>query len=125
MHEQLQPIQLPTLREYDFRSKAPAVGWLISFVRRGLYSLTAKWALRVLIAQQNQVNVVIAQRLNEYDQRLNEFDARLLEQDRDLTHMIRVMAELQIQLRAQLRSSDSPALGLEKFGTQAPVSPRR
>ncbi len=124
MNDQLQPIPLAVLHEHDFRSKVPIVGPLISRVRRGLYSLTAKWAMRVLIEQQNQVNAIIAQRLNENDQRLREFDARLLEQDRDLTHLIRTTAELQIQLRAQLRSSSSPVPGLETPGTQAPVSPR-
>jgi hypothetical protein len=62
--------------------------------------------------------------LLEFDARLLEFDARLLEQDHDLTHAIRTTAELQIQLRAQLRSSGSPATGLETPGTPASVPPR-
>jgi GT2 family glycosyltransferase len=63
-------------------------------------------------------------RLIEFNARLIEFDARLIEQDHDLTHSIRASAELQIQLRAHLRSSGSPLPELEPSGTQAPVSPR-
>jgi GT2 family glycosyltransferase len=166
MPEPFPPLDVPALREHEFRSNVPVVGPLITGVRRALYSLTAKWPLRVALDQQTHINQQLAQRLLEHDTRLSryetqlrehetqlrefdvrqhefearlsefearliehtarlsEFDARLIEQDRDLTHLIRAGAELQIQWRAQLRSGGSPVSGLETSETQEPVSSR-
>jgi len=119
LDNQLHPIRLPVLHEHNFRSSVPVIGPLISFVRRGLYTFTAKWALMVLIDQQNHVNDLIAQYLN----RLQEFDARLIEQDRDLTHLARSLTETQIQLRSCLKAIESPSPIIEARGTQSSVSP--
>ena len=92
MDDQSHSGQLPVLHEHDFRSSVPMAGRFIQWVRRGLYGLTAKWSVRVVIDQQNQINQTIAQYLQEYE-------ARLIEQDRDVVHLARLVAELEMQQR--------------------------
>jgi len=99
MDDQLYPIQLPALHEHDFRSKVPVIGPLIRLARRGLYRLTSKWGVLVVIDQQNRINQMIAQYLMEYDRRRREYEARLIDQDRDLTYLSRIIAELEVRQR--------------------------
>jgi len=90
MSEPEQLEQFPTLREHKFTSGAPIVGPLIQAVRRGIYGLAAKWGILSVINQQNQINALIAQRLQEYEE-------RLIDQDRDLAQIARILAEVEIR----------------------------
>ncbi len=113
MPEPLPPLNVPALHEYDFQSNAPVVGPLIARVRRVLYSLTAKWPLRVALDQQTRINQQLVQRLQqheallhqyearlrEYEAQLREYDERLIDQDHDLAHLSRVTAEVELRQR--------------------------
>ncbi len=113
MPEPLPPLNVPALQEYDFQSNAPVVGPLIARVRRVLYSLTAKWPLRVALDQQTRINEQLVQRLQQYDlllhqyearlgeyeAQLREYDERLIDQDHDLAHLSRVTAEVELRQR--------------------------
>lgn len=100
MNEQTQPMQLPTLHEHDFRSQVPLVGPLIQVMRRALYRLTAKWGVLAVIHQQTRINQMIAAYLQEHD-------ARLIDQDRDLAHLARTVAELEVRQRYLARELSS------------------
>jgi GT2 family glycosyltransferase len=92
--------QLPTLQEFDFPSKVPVVGSLISLVRRFLYSLTAKWAVWFLIQQQNQINQIIGNWLREQE-------SMLIDLDRDLALLARTVAEIEIRQRYLAKSVEA------------------
>ncbi|MBI5567871.1 MAG: glycosyltransferase family 2 protein [Chloroflexi bacterium] len=92
MSESFPSLNVSPLREYEFQSNTPVVGPLIVKVRRALYSLTAKWPLRVALDQQTRINQQLVQRLHEYEE-------RLIDQDRDLAHLSRVTAEVELRLR--------------------------
>jgi len=81
--------QLPLLEEFSFPSKIPVVGPLISFIRRLLYGLTARWAVWFLIQQQNQINQII-------EDRLRQQEALLIDIDRNLALLARTVAEIEI-----------------------------
>jgi hypothetical protein len=101
-------IELPLIREHEFNSPVPVIGPFISWVRRALYSLTAKWGVRFVLDQQNQINQLIAQQLREFEIRLEELDMRLIEQDRDLAPLSRAVAELEIRQRYLVRTLHLP-----------------
>jgi uncharacterized coiled-coil protein SlyX len=107
MSEPVAPLDVPALREHEFQSNTPIVGPLIVTVRRALYSLTAKWPLRVALEQQTRINQQLVQRLLEHETRLRECEARLHEYDERLIALDtawvdtqRVQDEVQVQLRA-------------------------
>ena len=77
MSEPFAPLEVPALREYEFQSNVPIVGPLIVKVRRTLYSLTAKWSLRVALDQQTRINQQLVQRLLEHETRLARYAAQL------------------------------------------------
>ena len=129
MPETFAPLEVPALREHEFQSSVPVVGPLITAVRRGLYSLTAKWPLRVALDQQMRINQQLAQRLREhemwlahyqsqlrdyenqlreYEAQLRDYDERLIDQDHDLTHLSRVTAEVELRQRHLTHSQVSP-----------------
>jgi len=106
MPEPLAPLEVPPLREHEFQSNTPVVGPLIARLRHALYSLTAKWPLRVALDQQTRINQQLVQRLQqhesllrEYEVRLQEYDERLIDQDHDLAHLSRVTAEVELRQR--------------------------
>jgi hypothetical protein len=90
MSEKEQPERFPELREHKFTSNAPVVGPLIQVIRREIYGLAAKWGILSVINQQNQINALIAQRLQEYED-------RLIDQDRDITRLTKNLAEMEIR----------------------------
>lgn len=102
MSASIDPAQLAVLSEHDFRSSVPVIGPLIQSVRRALYGLTARWGVLSVIHQQTRVN----QTLLEY---LHEYEARLIEQDRDLAHLSRIVAELEIRQQYWLHRAKAPA----------------
>lgn len=106
MSTPLSPLDVPALREHEFHSNLPLVGPLVVKVRQTLYSLTAKWPLRVALDQQTRINQQLVQRLQqheallrEYEVRLREYDERLIDQDHDLAHLSRVVAETEVRQR--------------------------
>ncbi len=111
MEGQSQPIELPVIREHDFRSEVPVMGPLIRVVRSAVYQLTAKWGVLSVIHQQNQINQDVVRYLREHEERLCEYDARIIEQDRDLAYLSRAIAELEIRQRhlVELVQSQSDA----------------
>jgi hypothetical protein len=102
MDDQARTVELPTLREHSFQSAVPIVGPLISLVRRALYGLTAKWGVRTVIDQQNQINQLIAQLAHDHD-------VWLVDQDRDLVHLTKRIAEIEIRQRYLLKHLSSSA----------------
>ena len=113
MSEPAAPLDVPALREHEFQSNAPIVGPLIVMLRRTLYSLTAKWPLRVALDQQTRINQQLAQRLlehearlREYEAQLHEYEARLIALDTAWVDTQRVQAEAQVQLRAVTQQTD-------------------
>jgi hypothetical protein len=96
--------RLPLLREHDFRSSVPIIGPLIQWTRRVLYHLTAKWAVWVIIQQQNQINQVI-------EEWLRGQEAVLTDMDKDLTFIARRVAEIEIRQRYMARLLFNQAKG--------------
>ena len=84
--------QFPKLEEHVFLSDVPVIGWFIQFIRRMVYNIATKWAVRSLILQQNEINQMMAERLQEYEE-------RLIAQDQDLAHLARIVAETDIRQR--------------------------
>jgi uncharacterized protein YceH (UPF0502 family) len=57
--------QAGRLREHRFTSSLPLIGRAVSAARAALFAISARWPLRVLIAQQNQFNQAAARALAE------------------------------------------------------------
>jgi hypothetical protein len=136
MPEPFAPLKVPDLREHEFQSTVPIIGPLIAGLRRGLYSVTAKWPLRVAFDQQMRINRQLAQRLAEhevwlahyqsqlrdyenqlrgyeaqlrdYEAQLRDYDERLIDQDHDLAHLSRVTAEVELRQRHLTKPQASP-----------------
>ena len=103
-------LKLPDLHEHDFRSTVPLIGPFVSFTRRWLYRLTARWGVYSVIQQQNQINYQLTQylidlvdRVARLERQVTDDDLRLIEQDRDVAYLSRVIAELEIQQRSLLQ----------------------
>lgn len=98
------------VEERPFTSDTPLLAPLIVRVREAWNSVATKWYVRPLVAQQNQFNQLLAQRLND-------LDARLIQQDReqsDLTHDLgQVVVQLQ-QMNQLLQSIDERLAKLEE-----------
>ncbi len=46
----------PALTEYEFHSETPVIGPLVARLRDAWYGVAARWAIRHLIRQQNEIN---------------------------------------------------------------------
>ncbi len=106
MSEKVNNSATPLLEEYHFHSSIPVFGPLIGWLRNVAYNSAARWGVRHVIVQQNQINAqLVAQlqalemRVQEYEVRLQEYEVRLIEQDRDLTMLARTLAEVDIRQR--------------------------
>ncbi|PJF47576.1 MAG: hypothetical protein D6709_09190 [Chloroflexi bacterium] len=64
--------QAGALREHRFAPSLPLIGRAVAALRTALFAITARWPLRVLIAQQTQVNQATARALTE-SLKLNEY----------------------------------------------------
>ncbi|MDW8068304.1 MAG: hypothetical protein RML46_05265 [Anaerolineae bacterium] len=100
--------RLPELHEHDFRSFVPVIGPLISFIRRLLYNLTAKWGVWAVIQQQNRINQMLAEWLHHQNQMIKE---QLIDIDRDLTLLARTVAEIEVRQRYLLQLLQSQQRG--------------
>ena len=114
--------QLPLLEEFSFPSKIPVVGPLISFIRRLLYGLTARWAVWFLIQQQNQINQIIEDRLRQQEALLIDINRNLasiksgdipnlakllIDIDRNLALLARTVAEIEICQRYLMKKLEA------------------
>ena len=99
MSEPAAPLDVPALREHEFRSTVPIVGPLIAGVRRALYALTAKWPLRVALDQQTHINRQLVQQLFEHETRLHSSEARLHECETQLQEYAARLHECETQLQ--------------------------
>lgn len=79
------------LEELAFQSQTAVVGGLIGRFRALWYSVAAKWAVRHLITQQNQINRLIYQSLQSQA-------AWLSAQDKELVSLRQQLAEVTAQL---------------------------
>lgn len=82
--------------ERPFESGVPLFGPLIAWFRGVWNSVAAKWYIRPMLAQQNEYNRLLVQRLRDMEAYAYELTA---EQDRDLSRMRHDVAALQTQLR--------------------------
>ncbi|MBC7227602.1 MAG: hypothetical protein H5T61_10265 [Thermoflexales bacterium] len=94
---------LPELHEHDFRSTVPIVGPLISFVRRLLYNLTAKWGVWAIIQQQNRINQMMMELILATREQIRHQEKILIDVDRDLAALARTVAEIEVRQRHLVR----------------------
>ncbi len=107
------------LQEPTFRSRLPLIGPFIAWFRATWNSVSTKWYVRPLIAQQNEFNALVAgqirsiaeqlhsqetrlseieRRVGAYDGRLHDLGAWLIAQDREQSEAIHDLAEMRVQL---------------------------
>lgn len=72
------------LEETAFRSHLPVIGPLIAWVRAAWNSVSTKWYVRPLIAQQSEFNALVAGQLRSIAEHINSQETRLSELDRRL-----------------------------------------
>jgi len=94
------------LREHVFISHLPLVGPLVARFRALWNSVSTKWYVRALAAQQSEFNALTAQTLTELlrlleetQVRLEETQANLIAADRQITILTRRLAVLEQRLR--------------------------
>lgn len=123
------------LQEPTFRSRLPLIGPFIAWFRATWNSVSTKWYVRPLIAQQNEFNALVVgqirsiveqlhsqeTRLGEierrvgeiehgvgaHDGRLHDLGAWLIAQDREQSEVIHDLAEIRVQL-GQIRKRLAP-----------------
>lgn len=80
------------LQETVFRSRVPVIGPLIAWFRSAWNSVSTRWYVRPLIAQQNEFNALVAgqlrrvaEQINSQEVQLSELNHRVGELDRRIT----------------------------------------
>lgn len=102
--------------ERPFTSQAPVVGPLIVWFRSLWNSVAAKWYVRPLLAQQNNFNRLLVERVQAQTQQAEARALQLAEQDRAQTELVRETAELTarvVQLNRALEALDARLARLE------------
>lgn len=89
------------LREYQFHSDAPVVGWLIGRFRAAWNNIASRWAVGHAMAQQNYVNQMVRQQL----QYQTEW---LVAQERENSDLRRQIGELEGQLKRLMDGREGP-----------------
>lgn len=79
------------VKEQPFVSHTPVIGPLLVRFRSAWNSVAAKWYVRAIMQQQNEVNALLVSRLHDIDE-------RLIAQDRDTTLLRHDLAEVTVQL---------------------------
>jgi hypothetical protein len=100
-HYEIERLQTTsTLQETSFRSHLPVIGPLIAWFRAAWNSVSIKWYVRPLIAQQSEFNVLvvgqlrnIAEQLNSQETRLGGIERQIGEVDRRIWEIDRRLAE--------------------------------
>lgn len=96
----------PPLREFEFRSKAPVVGGLITAFRRAWHSVSARWAIRSLAQQQDRINAAAAAELANHRARTNQLAAELASYRARIDQLA-----AEVDRQADASSAQSAALG--------------
>jgi len=76
-------LAIPRLQEFEFHSDVPLIGPLISRIRALWYGIAAKWGLRHLMHQQEEINKYYARWLKEHIERqavINQNHQKALDQ---------------------------------------------
>lgn len=93
-HHEIERLQTTsTLQETIFRSHLPVIGPLIAWFRSAWNSVSTKWYVRPLIAQQSEFNVLVVNQLRGMAEQLHGQEARLVEVDRRIWEIDRRLAE--------------------------------
>jgi uncharacterized coiled-coil protein SlyX len=82
--------------EQPFESTVPLFGPLIAWFRSSWNNVAAKWYVRPMLAQQNEYNRLLVERLQDFEAYTYELTA---EQDHDLSRLRHDLAALQLELR--------------------------
>jgi hypothetical protein len=84
--------------ERPFTSNVPLAGPFIARFREAWNSVSTRWYVRPLLAQQNAYNQMVAEQVRELHGRLQDLDGRLIVQDKEQTNLVHDTAELTTQL---------------------------
>jgi len=79
------------LQERPFTSNTPIIGSLIARFREMWNSVAAKWYVRPLLTQQNQIN-------KQTTNRLHHLESNFIDMDREQSYLIHDISELTTQL---------------------------
>lgn len=86
---------IPPLEEFEFRSTVPVIGPLIGRFRSLWFNVAARWAIRYLAQQQDQINRSLARQQEQIAQRLAQQQAVLVaEQGLLAEEMVRLILQL-------------------------------
>lgn len=93
------------LREFEFTSNVPLIGGLIAWFRNAWNSMSTKWYVRPLMAQQTAINLALVDQLASLQQKATatavDMEAWLVAEDREQTRLTRQVAELEIRAKWQ------------------------
>ncbi|MBI1880515.1 MAG: hypothetical protein HYR94_20250 [Chloroflexi bacterium] len=79
------------VQEHTFTSTIPWIGPLVAGFRSLWHSISTKWAIRVILHQQNEVNRILVEHLEAQSQTLRDLD-------HDQTHLTRQLFEMAYRL---------------------------
>lgn len=83
------------LQEPTFRSRLPLIGPFIAWFRAAWNSVSTKWYVRPLIAQQNEFNALVAGQIGSIAEQLHSQEIRLGEIERRLGEIERRVGEIE------------------------------
>lgn len=106
-----EPLSPPArLTEFEFRSRLPVVGGVISACRRAWHGVAGVWALRWMVQQQDRINLGVAEALNKQAEALNWQAEALGRQEEALASQARIAREQSATLeRAQTVAGEMAA----------------
>lgn len=103
-----EPLSPPAhLTEFEFRSRLPVVGGVISAFRRAWHGIAGAWAMRWLAQQQDRINLGVAEALIQQTERLNQQAEALKQQTEALTRQEEALA-------SQVRTAREQAAALQR-----------
>lgn len=88
------------LQEPVFRSRLPLIGPLIARFRATWNSVSTKWYVRPLIAQQSEFNALVVGQIKSIAEQLNSQQTRLAEIERRVGEIERWLGEAERQIGA-------------------------
>lgn len=106
-----------TIREWQFESKLPLVGGVVSWLRRAIHGIAGRWAVRAVAQQQSEFNHRLLDQLERWHiSRLVNLETQQIASDRALLQLRRDLATWRIQLSRELAALDER---LSEAGTTA------
>jgi hypothetical protein len=94
------PEQWWAVQEHTFTSTIPWIGSLVAEFRSLWHTISTKWAIRVILQQQNEVNRILVERLEAQNQTLRELDQGQTRSTRQLFEMAYRLEKLEARLVA-------------------------